>query len=92
MSRLLDEHLVSLSDAPDCLPRRGGRRIHVSTLHRWAREGLRGRRLETVKIGAITFTSREALVRFSTPPEQPERPAPSARQRRAERRAAELGI
>ena len=39
-------------------------RIGKSTLRRWAGLGLRGVRLETIKVGARRCTSREALQRF----------------------------
>jgi hypothetical protein len=41
-----------------------GRRVHVSTVWRWITRGLRGVKLETVKIGGTTCTSEEALRRF----------------------------
>ena len=61
----LDEHVLSLTDASKRLPhRRSGRRPHVATLYRWASEGLRGVRLETMQVGGTTCTSIEALQRF----------------------------
>ena len=57
--------LISLSEAAAALPRRrGGRQVHVTTVYRWAGEGLRGVRLETVQVGGTKCTSREALARF----------------------------
>jgi hypothetical protein len=44
--------------------RRGGKRTHVSTLHRWSRRGLRGVRLETIRIGGVVCTSEAALEAF----------------------------
>jgi hypothetical protein len=38
--------------------------MHVSTLWRWSLRGVKGIRLETVMIGGIRYTSREALERF----------------------------
>lgn len=37
---------------------------HVGTLHRWSRQGVRGRRLESIVIGGRRYTSVEALQRF----------------------------
>lgn len=41
-----------------------GRPTHPNTLMRWATRGLRGVRLETIKCGARTCSSAEALQRF----------------------------
>jgi Protein of unknown function (DUF1580) len=57
----LTENLRSFGEASKALPGRP----HVSTLHRWAGRGVRGRRLETVLIGGRRFTSLEALKRFA---------------------------
>lgn len=59
------ETLVPLCKAAKLLPSsRKSEGQHVSTLHRWARKGLRGVRLEVIRIGGTTCTSREALGRF----------------------------
>jgi len=61
----LDEELLSLADAARALPRlRKDRKVHVSTLYRWISRGVRGVRLEALKIGRTVVTSREALQRF----------------------------
>ena len=60
------ENLVPLRDVPRLLPARpNGKRLHISAVYRWALRGIRGVRLETVKIGGTTYTSREAIQRFS---------------------------
>lgn len=41
-----------------------GRRLHLSTVHRWRLRGVAGVKLETVLIGGRRYTSREALQRF----------------------------
>jgi len=69
------ETLFPLRMAPGHLPPcRGGRKLSLSTLYRWANRGLRGVRLETIQVGGTVCTSREALQRFfqrlSTPDEQ----------------------
>lgn len=61
------ETLISLANVPKSpeLPRRrGGKRIHVSTLYRWATAGCKGIVLETIQVGGTRCTSREALQRF----------------------------
>jgi hypothetical protein len=59
-----DEQKMTLTQAAAWLPRRRGRRTHVSTLYRWTQTGCRGVRLEYVQIGATRCTSLEALQRF----------------------------
>lgn len=60
------ESLMTLSKAAKTLPNgRAGKPVHVATMHRWCSPtGAGGVRLETVKIGGVRFTSREALARF----------------------------
>jgi hypothetical protein len=61
----LSEDIRSLTNATKLLPsRRGDRPPHVSCLFRWAKHGLRGVRLETIRVGGTLCTSREALERF----------------------------
>ncbi|MEX2174604.1 MAG: DUF1580 domain-containing protein [Pirellulaceae bacterium] len=38
--------------------------VHAATAHRWRLRGTRGCRLETILVGGIRYTSREALERF----------------------------
>jgi hypothetical protein len=61
------EHVFSLHQAvrTNLLPRRrGGKRVHIATLHRWANDGYRGVTLEVIRVGGTLCTSREALQRF----------------------------
>jgi hypothetical protein len=61
----LTEEVLTFPQAAKRLPHlQNGRPVHVSTLWRWAMQGLRGVRLETVKIGGARVTSAEALRRF----------------------------
>lgn len=60
------EILVPLRDVPRCLPPRpNGKRLHVSAVYRWTLRGVKGVRLETIRVGGTTYTSREAIQRFS---------------------------
>ncbi len=62
------EKLLSMSQAVRLIPpSRSGRSTHTSTLVRWIHRGVRGRRLEAVRIGGSWFTSLEALARFAVP-------------------------
>lgn len=56
------ERLLSFKEAAKESPGRP----HLSTLHRWRLRGIRGIKLETVRLGGKRFTSREALERFAT--------------------------
>ena len=72
MINIGNEQLVPLHDVPKILPARGnGKRIHISAVYRWAQRGIRGTRLEVVRVGGTTYTSREALQRFAAPPAEP---------------------
>lgn len=55
---------VPLTEAPNHLPKRRGKKVHYSTIYRWATKGARGRVLESVIIGGIRYTTVEALQRF----------------------------
>ena len=96
---LLDEQIVSFSDAARHLPRVDGRKPHPSTIWRWARKGIQGVHLETRRIGGRFVTSLEALERFTkrlAEVELDERPKPDLRPPRRrrgrsdKRRAAEI--
>ena len=59
------ERMIALREVPRLLPPRApGRRIHVATVYRWAKRGIRGAKLETLRIGGQLFTSTDALQRF----------------------------
>jgi hypothetical protein len=45
-------------------PRRKGRPLHPSTLHRWRVVGSRGNRLFCVRVGGIWCSSEKAIVDF----------------------------
>ena len=58
--QLLDETLVSLTEAGECFP------VHTarSTVERWIRLGSRGVILESIYFGGKRYTSKEAIERF----------------------------
>jgi len=67
---VFQEEVVSFAEAAKRLPRiRNGKKIHLSTLFRWAQagkiasDGMRVR-LETIQVGGTRCTSLEALQRF----------------------------
>ena len=65
MIDLNTETLVTFTQLARRLPhRRNGRPTHVSTIHRWRLNGLKGVRLAAAKHGAIWVTSIEAYQRF----------------------------
>lgn len=61
---------------------------HVATIWRWASAGVSGVRLESVKLGGVRFTSREAVARFirrlNEPGAVPEPPSAAAERANAE--------
>lgn len=59
------ERVLSLADAAQTVPAPDGKHPATSTLWRWCRRGVRGVRLEYVRIGRRIFTSRESLTRFA---------------------------
>ena len=81
MIEITKEELLTLQKAARLLPRRRkGKQVHASTLYRWAAQGLKGVRLEVIKVGGTACTSREALQRFFqalTYAEQSLRPEPT---------------
>jgi len=61
------ERVLSLTEAsrqPALPRRRNGKQPHVATLYRWAQRGVKGVRLETIRVGGTLCTSMEALQRF----------------------------
>lgn len=54
------ERMCPLSEATGHVPGTP----HPSTLNRWARAGIGGVKLETVKVGGRRYTSIEAIQRF----------------------------
>jgi hypothetical protein len=58
------EQAISLCEVPCYVPKRRGKKVHYSTVYRWATKGARGRTLETVLSGGIRFTTIEAVRRF----------------------------
>jgi len=76
---LLNETILTFAEAAKSLPSFHGKRVHTSTIWRWARKGLHGVKLETRRLGSRFITSAEALDRFSkalSEIELPQRPAP----------------
>lgn len=59
-----NETLLLLADVPKQLEMITGRRISISTVHRWIREGLCGVHLECIFVGGQRMTTIEALERF----------------------------
>lgn len=87
------ETLVSFGDSRTAFP--GDRRLSLATLHRWRLHGVRGVRLETILVGGLRYTSREAIERFIAA--QNEADAPSApvitpAQRRRQSEAARAAL
>jgi hypothetical protein len=62
---IASEVLLSARDVTRILPsRQRGRKMHISTVHRWWSRGYKGVVLESIRIGGQRFTSLQALQRF----------------------------
>lgn len=88
------ETVVSFSDARSAVPGID-RRVSLATLHRWRLNGVRGVKLETVLIGGLRYTSREAIVRFialQNADDTPAVPAITPIQRRKQSEAARVEL
>lgn len=88
------ETLVHFPDARSAFPGID-RRLSLATLHRWRLNGVRGVKLETVLIGGLRYTSREAIVRFiaaQNADDAPSAPVITATQRRRQSEAARLAL
>ena len=72
------EQLIALREVPLLLPRRRGKKVHYSTVFRWATKGAHGRVLESKLIGGVRYTTRGALNRFLASPLREERVEPTA--------------
>src|SRR4051794_36942641 len=60
------EDLVSFAEAARMRPPgRNGRPMHTDTVRRHALKGIRGVRLEHVRLGGSLYTSRQATQRFA---------------------------
>ena len=65
MIDIQNEGLLTFAQVARALPpRRQGRPVNASTVHRWVRVGLRGVRLESIQVGGGRCTSIQALQRF----------------------------
>lgn len=78
------ENLIPIREVPGLLPPRPtGRRVHVSTVFRWIGRGVRGVRLDAVRIGGTTYTSAEAIQAFAQHLSRADRsPSPSVVRKR----------
>ena len=62
---MIEEQFLTLAEAAVVIPRHGNRKVHVSTLWRWARKGIQGVRLRTWRFGNRIFTTEPALLDFA---------------------------
>ena len=66
MLELDREEYIPLRIAAKLVPsaRKPGKSVHISSIVRWAKRGIRGKHLETYLIGGARYTTRAALDRF----------------------------
>ena len=58
------EQPITIADVANHVPRRNDKKVHYSTVFRWATKGARGRILESSMVGGIRYTTVEAGKRF----------------------------
>ena len=88
------EQLISLKQVTEYLPRRNGRAVHYSTVFRWTKTGVRGRRLSTIRMGGIHYTTIAQLNDFLKSGNDPPPQGNSAKTRaaRAKTQLKSMGI
>jgi hypothetical protein len=64
VQRLLTEDVVTLQDARREIASVTGRRVDKTTIYRWVLRGVRGTKLEHIRLGDRILTSKQALTRF----------------------------
>jgi len=64
MIDLETEKPVSPKDVCRMLPGRTGNGVSLSTVFRWMLKGCQGQKLESLIVGGVRYTSREAVERF----------------------------
>ena len=66
MIDIKSENLLTVRQAARRIPgRRRGKSIHITAVYRWIQGGVHGVHLAAAQIGGTTYTSVEALQRFS---------------------------
>ena len=60
----LAEEWLPLREAADHFPRRRGKKVHISTIVRWATKGCRGVVLASSFAGGIRYTRASAIAAF----------------------------
>jgi hypothetical protein len=84
---ILHETQIFAADAPSHLALgKNGRPVHPLTVHRWIRRGVRGVRLEAIRLGHRWVTSMEAVERFAARLTTPGEVVPSPSRTAAARR------
>lgn len=73
MIDVINGDLISLAEAAKILPKRRGKSVHLNTIHRWTRQGIRGVILETIRIGGSVYTTANAVQAFCDRLSQPKR-------------------
>ena len=59
-----NESVIAIREVPAWCEKHLGKRVHLSSIHRWRQRGARGARLESFLAGGSRYTSVEALHRF----------------------------
>jgi len=93
---------ISLTSAAKLLPPVDGKPLHVSTIYRWAIKGVRGIRLQHVRLGRRILTTEQDLHEFGEAlaalgparrtPRKPAAPKPRKRTQAERDSAVELAV
>ena len=62
---MLEETVLTLAEAAQRLPAIKGKKVHPSSVWRWATQGVRGVHLESWRLGGRCLTTLEAVERFA---------------------------
>jgi hypothetical protein len=64
MRQVQGREVITLTEAADLIGRNYGHKPSVATVWRWARKGLRGHRLATIRVGRLYRTTIAAVHQF----------------------------
>jgi hypothetical protein len=94
LEELTAESALTLTQTAAVIGEHTGRRPSSSTVWRWSLRGVRGKRLEVIRVGGTLYTTRQCISEFLTdypslPTERREPPGRPAKQTVASQVAAE---
>jgi predicted RNase H-like nuclease len=64
LDEAMRDRLFPLTDGPTIVEELTGRRLHDTALHRWAKRGIAGLRLQTITVGRRRYSTRRWLLNW----------------------------